>query len=251
MSVAAQPSAHERPYSVRHEIAQGALLILPAGLGMIPIGIAFGLLIVQSGLPWWMAPALSFFAYAGSLELLLITLITSLTPLVTIAAASFFVNFRHVFYAFNFPLKVVKNPFLKFYAMYSLTDEIFAVTVANPKGWTQPRVISAGAVLQICWVGGGLIGVLLSSFIPFQIRGLSFALCALFITLTLDACRTKQEIPSLLLGAAAFGLALLLLPSQPIFAAMIGFVATLAARYTIAVRLTRPLPAEMESDDAA
>ena len=74
MSVEAQPGAHERPYSVRHEITQGALLILPAGLGMIPIGIAFGLLVVQSGLPWWMAPALSFFAYAGSLELLLITL---------------------------------------------------------------------------------------------------------------------------------------------------------------------------------
>lgn len=230
--------------SLRHEITQGALLMLPAALGMIPIGIAFGLLVVQSGLPWWMAPALSIVAYAGSLELLLISLITSLTPLATIATAAFFVNFRHVFYSFNYPIEKLTNPFAKLYGMYALTDEVFAITVANPKGWTQARLISTAVTLQVCWVGGGLIGVLFSQFIPFQIRGLGFALCALFITLALDACRSKQHVPSLLLGATGYGLALLFVPQQPLFAAMIGFVLTLALRYVISRRLARPIPGE-------
>ena len=41
-----------------------------SGLGIFPLGIALGLLVVQAGLPWWLAPALSLSAFAGSLELL-------------------------------------------------------------------------------------------------------------------------------------------------------------------------------------
>src|SRR5919112_4468531 len=62
--------------------------------------IAFGLMVVQSGLPWWVAPALSIAGFAGSLELLLIGMMLTATPLAVIALTTFLVNFRHVFYAF-------------------------------------------------------------------------------------------------------------------------------------------------------
>ena len=47
------------------------------GLGLFPIGMAFGLLVVQSGLEWWWAPVFSFLVYAGSMEFLLIGLVTA------------------------------------------------------------------------------------------------------------------------------------------------------------------------------
>ena len=40
----------------------------PVGLGLIPLGLAFGVLIVQSGFAWWWAPIFSFVIYAGSMK---------------------------------------------------------------------------------------------------------------------------------------------------------------------------------------
>ena len=31
-------------------------LVAPVGLGLFPLGIGFGVLIIHAGLPWWWAP---------------------------------------------------------------------------------------------------------------------------------------------------------------------------------------------------
>lgn len=55
---------------------------------------------------------------------------------------------------------------------------------------------------QSYWVGGGLLGLLIGTMMPVKIEGLEFALCALSVTLTLDACRARKQVPSLLLAAS-------------------------------------------------
>lgn len=219
--------------STRSEIVTGLRLSLPAGLGMFPLGIAFGLLVIQHGLPWWLAPALSIAAYAGSLELLLIGMIAAATPLATIALTTFLVNFRHVFYAFSFPLRTVRSRLGRLYSVYALTDESYAVTAAAPGNWTQPRLLATQVAFQAYWVGGGLAGVLLGNLLPGPIEGLEFALCALFVTLTLDACRTRQHLPALLMAAVAFFVALVLVPGAALFSALLLFVGLLVVRYAI------------------
>ena len=56
-----------------------------AGLGIFPLGIALGLLVIQAGLPWWLAPALSLSVFAGSLELMLVGMIAAAVPLAAVA----------------------------------------------------------------------------------------------------------------------------------------------------------------------
>lgn len=209
---------------------------LSAGLGVFPLGIAFGLLVVQSGLPLWVGPALSVAGYAGSLELLLVGLMSSATPLATIALTTLLVNFRHVFYAFSFPLHVVRNPVARAYSVYALTDEAYAITAANPRGWSAWRLVSLQVFLQSYWIGGGLVGLAFGSVIPGEIEGLEFALCALFITLTLDAARTRAQVPSLLLAGLSFAVALLVAPGQALFVAMVVFLALLAIRFAFGRR---------------
>lgn len=222
--------------SRRAEVAAGLRASLAAGLGMFPLGIAFGLLVLQSGLAWWVAPALSIAGFAGSLELLLIGMIVTATPLATIALTTFLVNFRHVFYAFTFPLGVVRNPVARGYSVYALIDEAYAVTAANPSGWTSWRLLSMQLAFQSYWVGGGLVGVLIGSLLPMRIEGLEFALCALFVTLTLDACRTKAQLPALLLAAVSFSVALVVTPGAALFTGLLLFVCTLVARYLFSSR---------------
>jgi len=222
--------------SRKAEVAAGVRASLAAGLGMYPIGVAFGLLVIQAGLPWWVAPALSIACFAGSLELLLIGMIVAVTPLATIALTAFLVNFRHIFYAFTFPLHVVRNRFARAYSVYTLVDEAYAVTAANPRGWTSWRLVTMQAAFQCYWVGGGLTGVLLGSMLPARIEGLEFALCALFVTLTLDACRSRDGVPSLLLAALSFSIAVAVTPHAALFVGLLLFIATLVARYLLVRR---------------
>jgi 4-azaleucine resistance transporter AzlC len=220
------------------EVAIGLRMSLAAGLGMFPLGVAFGVLVVQAGLPWWMAPALSFGVYAGSVELLLVGMLAGGASLLAVAVTTLLVNFRHVFYAFSFPLRVVRNPLARAYSVYTLTDEAYAVTAATPSSWTAPRLIALQVALQLYWVGGGLGGVLLAGILPGRIEGLEFALCALFVTLTLDAARSRREVPVVLLAGACFGLAAVAVPDSAMFAALVLFSVALVVRFVLTRRGT-------------
>jgi len=78
-------------------------------MGLFPLGIAFGVLLTQSGFAWWWTPLFSLLIYAGSLEFLAIGLFLALTPLASVALTTFLVNFRHVFYGLSFPLHLVRG----------------------------------------------------------------------------------------------------------------------------------------------
>lgn len=225
--------AREPAATARQEVTAGLRDSLPAGLGMYPLGVAFGLLVIQAGLPWWVAPALSVAVYAGSLELLLVGLITAGTSLAAIALTTLVVNFRHVFYAFSYPLNVLRHPLARAYGVYALTDETYAMTAVRPVRWTSPRLLAMQVAFQAYWVVGGLTGVAVASLLPGPVVGLEFALCALFITLTLDAVRGRRAVPSLLLAGLAFTFALAVAPDSLLFVALLTFVGSLAVRYAL------------------
>ncbi|MGJ9441227.1 MULTISPECIES: AzlC family ABC transporter permease [unclassified Actinotignum] len=226
------------------DVRFGAQMAAGAGLGMIPLGMAFGLLVIQYGQPWWLAPALSFFIYSGSAELLAVALISAHAPVLTILLTIFFVNVRHVFYAFSYPIAQLTHPLARMYCVYSLTDETYAITTSHPGVWNQRRLISLQAVLQVCWVGGGLLGVAIGGFLPGQIRGVNFALVALFIVLALDAFHARRDIPGVLGAGLAFVLAQLCAPSALLPVAMSLFALFLVVRFVVRTRFRK-------NDDAA
>lgn len=224
------------PVSRSAEVSAGIRASLAAGLGLFPLGVAFGLLVVNSGLSWWVAPALSVAVFAGSMELLLVGLLVAATPLATIALTTFLVNFRHVFYAFSFPLHVVRNPVARAYSVYAMIDEAWAVANARPDGWTSWRLVSMQVAMQSYWVMGGLVGVLTAQLIDAPIEGLGFALCALFITLALDAFRSRTQLPPVLLAGASFTVAVLLAPDSALFTGLLLYVAGLVVGHVIGQR---------------
>jgi len=227
------------PEGRRAQIVAGVTDSFSAGLGIFPFGIALGLLVIQLGMPWWVAPALSLSAFAGSLELLLVGMIASTAPLAAIAVSVFVVNFRHVFYAFSFPRHLVRNRFARLYATYAMIDEVYAVNAALPRSQqSAARILAMQAACQIYWVGGGLAGVLIAGLLPGPIKGLEFALCALFTVLTLDAFKSRREIPSLLLAGASIGIAVVVAPDLASFVAMLIFLGLLLIRYRINRRHT-------------
>ena len=210
----------------------GAVDSLGVGLGIFPLGIALGVLVVQAGLPWWLAPALSIGVFAGSVELLLVSMIAAATPLLTIAVTVFAVNFRHAVYPLSFPLQAVKPGPGRAYSVYALIDEAYATYVLMPpERLSSARMLTGQVLMQAYWVGGGLIGVALASMLPEPIEGFEFALVSLFIVMALDAARTKREIPSVVLAGLSVAIAMVTFPGSEILAALVFYTVLLVGRY--------------------
>jgi 4-azaleucine resistance transporter AzlC len=214
------------------QMRAGIVDSLGVGLGIFPLGIALGVLVIQAGLPWWLAPALSIGIFAGSVELLMVSLIAAATPLVTIAVTVFAVNFRHVFYPLSFPIQAVRPGLPRAYSIYAMIDEAYATYVLMPpEKLSSARMVTGQFFMQAYWVSGGLVGVALASMLPEPIEGFEFALVALFVVMALDAARTKSEIPSVVLAGLAVAFAMLAFPGAEVLAALVVYTALLVVRY--------------------
>lgn len=66
-------------------------------LGLVSLGLAFGLLMTQSGFAWWWTPIFSIVIYAGSMEFLAIDMVLTGVGPVSSAITGFMVNFRNCF----------------------------------------------------------------------------------------------------------------------------------------------------------
>ncbi|MBB4899414.1 AzlC family ABC transporter permease [Streptomyces griseomycini] len=203
------------------------------GLAMIPLGLAFGTLVVQSGLDWWWAGLSAALIYGGSFEFLLIGMVTAAAPLVSIAVAAFLVNARHVFYALSFPLHRVRGRLGKTYSTFALTDEAYALTsTEHSRSWSSPRILWVQLFMHLYWAGSATAGALLGALVPDSVTGLDCALTALFTVLALDAIRDLHgDVPTLVLAPLSAVAARLVFPDQMLLAAFALFTTGLLARH--------------------
>ena len=187
---------------------------LPVLLGYTTIGLAFGLVLVGAGLPWWLSPLMAIMVYAGAAQFMGVGLLASGAGLIEIGILTLLMNARHAVYGLS-----LLEPFSgagrwKPYLVFGLTDETYGLlTTVKPPEDVNPAAFYGliTALNQSYWVTGCLIGSLVGSAIPFDTTGLDFALTALFVVLLIEQMRVvKRPEPYLaagLAGGAAFILA--------------------------------------------
>jgi 4-azaleucine resistance transporter AzlC len=224
-------AVQERRAHRRHQVALAARDTLGVGMGYLPLGTAFGVLLATSGLDWWWAPVFSVLIYAGSMEFLAIGLVTGGVGLAQVAATTFFVNFRHVFYGLSFPLRRIRSGLARLYGVHALTDEAYALLATRPpQSLTGTRVLATEIFCHLYWLTGSTVGALLGAGLGLDAEGLGFALTALFVVLTIDAYRAAPDLPTLLVALACAGLALAVAPGGMLVLALTAFVVVLVAR---------------------
>ncbi|HAF72655.1 MAG TPA: branched-chain amino acid ABC transporter permease [Corynebacterium variabile] len=184
--------------TIRSEVTAGVRASWTVALGLLPLGLAFGLLVSQSGFAWWWTPVFSFVIYAGSMEFLAISLVTAGVAPLSAAVPGFLVNFRHIFYGLSYPVKAVTSPVAKAYGVYALTDETYAILSAHRgsswTAWTQPKIMAVQVFCQASWVVPGIVGALAGAALPMDIEGLDFALTALFVVLAIEAMSARRDV---------------------------------------------------------
>lgn len=218
---------------IRSEIRGGIRDTWLVGLGLIPLGLAFGLVMVQAGFAWWWTPIFSIIIYAGSMEFLAVQLVTTGVGPLSAAITGFMVNFRHIFYGLTFPRHLISSPLGRAYSTYALTDESYAITSSRPP--TAPnsgaRVLTIQILCQLMWVLPGLAGALLGTAIPSSVLGVDYALTALFIVLAYEAFRANRDFSLPLTATAISALLAVLAPSWLLMAGLSAYFLVLILRY--------------------
>lgn len=228
--------------TTRAAVADGVRDAAGVGMGYVPLGAAFGVLLVTSGLEWWWAPVFSVLIYAGSMEFVAIGLVTGGASLATAATTALFVNFRHVFYGLSFPLQLVRSPLGRVYGIHALTDEAYAVVTARAAAgapMSGARVLTTEALCHLFWVTGSTAGALLGAGLGLDVEGLEFALTALFVVLSIDAYRAAPDAVTAAVALGCAGLGLWLAPGGMLVLALSAFAVALVARYAVGRRAGR------------
>ena len=162
---------------------------IPVFLGYISCGIAFGLITINAGYPWWLAPATGILIFAGAGQFLAVPLFASGTPIPVILVTELLLNIRHIVYGLPLINQFKECRRFKPYLIYALTDETFSLlttTTVPPDIPAEDYYFAVSILDQSYWVGGSLIGALVGAMIPFDMTGVDFALTALFAVLSID-----------------------------------------------------------------
>ena len=216
----------------KNDIAAGIRQTLPVGMGLVPLGLAFGLLVAQTGFAWWWAPIFSVIVYAGSMEFLAVGLVMAHTGLIGAAVTSFMVNFRHIFYGLTFPRHLVRSRLGRAYSTYALTDESYAIVSATgpAEKMTGVHLLTIQLLCQVLWVGSGIVGAVTGATLPEGIKGAEFALVALFAVLAMDAFETSRDWSLPISAIACTLLGWLVNPGQMLVIGLVLYFALLLVR---------------------
>jgi 4-azaleucine resistance transporter AzlC len=226
---AAAPAVQARP-PFRRDLLAAARDVAGVCPGMFLLGVTFGLVVVHAGLAWWWTPLFSGLIFGGSLEFLLVAMVTAAAPLAAIALTSLLVQGRHIFYALSFPLHQITGKLRRTYAMFALIDEAYALTTTRRAGQlTSTRILAMQILMHASWVSGGVAGALAGTSLHLHIPALDFVFTALFVVLATEASLTGRRLTDSLLALACALVARVAAPGQMLLLAMGLYCALLLA----------------------
>jgi predicted branched-subunit amino acid permease len=212
---------------------------IPVLLGYLAIGVAFGLLLADAGYPWWLAPLMGVLMYAGAGQYIAVGLFAAGTTLWEAALIQLVVNARHMAYGITMLKRFRGTGPFRYYLIYALTDETFALLSSlpeepdrrdpgsppagdggRPEGRPSGRAERSRFMFYVAlldhgyWVAGSLAGALAGSFLPFPLEGIGFSLTALFVVLMLEQIFRVRRPGVFIVSALAGVLAVFLLPAR-------------------------------------
>ena len=175
---------------------------LPLVIGVIPFGMIYGVLALNSGLLPVEAQAMSAVIFAGSSQFITTQLVGTGAPGWVIVLTVAVVNLRHALYSASVaPYLKPLRPAWKWLLAYLLTDEAYAVTITYYDACSDEQVdaskcghwffLGAGLALWTSWQVSTAAGIVLGAVIPAS-WSLDFTLALTFIAIVVPTLKERS-----------------------------------------------------------
>lgn len=202
---------------------------LPVLMGYLAMGMASGILLAKTVsipcLPLW-AFLTSAVNISGAFQFLLVDWVKNTTVLFQVVLLTICLNLRYAMYGFSLLERFKNVPLLqKLYLIWALTDETYAIQVANkvPEGEDSVSYcLTVAALDHFYWFAGVTAGAVIGGSLPFNCQGIDFAMTALFLVVLVDQCKERiNRMPAVIGGVIALiwgltaGVDRMLLPAIP------------------------------------
>lgn len=209
-------------YSEQHPIRAAAKAALPYSAPMIAgflfLGVAYGIYMKALGFGFLYPTLMALLIYAGSVEFIAAgALVAPFSPL-SVLLITLMVSGRQIFYAISMLEKY--GAYLgkkRWYLISTLVDESFSLNYMAKipphldKGW---YMFFVSLYLHIYWVVGAAMGNLFGEILPVDLKGVEFAMTALFLVIFAENWMKEKSHESSLLGLGIAFTALLIVGKQ-------------------------------------
>lgn len=209
-------------YAAQSPIRAAAKAALPYSAPMIAgflfLGVAYGIYMKALGFGFLYPTLMALLIYAGSIEFIAAgALISPFSPL-SVLLITLMVSGRQIFYAISMLEKYGAHLGKKrWYLISTLVDESFSLNYMAKipphldKGW---YMFFVSLYLHIYWVVGAAAGNLFGSILPFDLKGVEFAMTALFLVIFAENWMKEKSHESSLLGLGIAFASLLIVGKQ-------------------------------------
>lgn len=210
MSQSGRPSAYRA----------GARAIAPLTIAALAFGITFGVLARAAGFGVAAPILMSATVFAGSAQFAAVSVLGDGGAALAAVAAAVLLNARYGAMGISAAAGFHGSPLRRLLAAQLLVDESWAIAQSEGR-FDVRRMIGAGVVLYVCWVGGTVAGAAGATLAGSpEALGMDAAFPALFLALLGPRLRERRMLMlSLAAGLVALALTPLLPPGLPVVAA--------------------------------
>ena len=206
-------------------------------LGLFFVGIGLGVLVHSYGLPFWVAPLLPLLVFAGSVEFVLIDMISNHASLLSIAVMTLLINSRHLMYGLSYPIERVRGGLAKFYTVYTLIDEAYALNTGPDRHKLRAsRILWIHAGLHLSVLASATLGYVLGASFLSELKGVDFVMTALFAVLAIDAYQSSKDHTTAAIAGVSAVVGLVVSPQSMLLISMVVYILLLVSRFVVAKR---------------
>ncbi|MBN7773453.1 AzlC family ABC transporter permease [Clostridium aminobutyricum] len=226
---------------------------IPVCLGYVPLGIAYGLMMANAnyGVLWGFFSSL--FIYSGTAQFVSVDFLATGTALLEIAIIIIVMNSRMMFYGLSFLERFDGMGLKKWYMIFALTDETYALlsAIKIPEQLDEKKfMLALAAMNQSYWIAGSVIGITVGNSIHFNSTGIDFAMTALFVVLCMDQWKAYKSHEPAMIGLSCSVAALIIFGAQNfMIPSLIAIIAVMVVRRkSIAGKMDEDEKQESESE---
>ena len=205
------------PGTKRKALRAAFPLTLPICAGFLFLGIAYGIYMNSKGFSFVWPMVMSLTIFAGSMEFVTVSLLTSAFQPLYAFLLTLMVNARHLFYGISMLERYKGVGKKKWYLIFGMCDESFTINCMKepPEGVDRGWFMFFVTLLNhIYWVAGATIGGLVGGLIAFDTKGIDFVMTALFVVIFIDHWRSQKRHMPAVIGVAASLLSLLVFGAE-------------------------------------